>query len=74
MGYFNKFKHWLRVGYRNAVKRFGDNDAYEVGNFFTEIVTEAKRYSFGEFGETLKVKVWPQELKFTMKVVEPEYE
>lgn len=72
--YFKIFKHWMRIGYRNAIKRFGTDNADEVAWLFTEVMNEAKRYLNGDYGQTLKVKVWPKEFKFTMKVVEPDYD
>ena len=74
VAYFNQFKHWMRVGYRNAIKRYGTNNADEVAWLFTEVMNETKRHKYGEYGQTLKVKVWAKEFKFTMRVVEPDYE
>lgn len=49
---------WMRIGYRKAVRRFGDGNAYDISYLFDTITkTVNDRFTSGEFGDELHVQV-----------------
>lgn len=65
-----KMRGWLRIGYRQSVKRFYGACHDELTQFFNDIERAVHKLS-GDWGEMLSVTVHPRRLKFSVDVTRP---
>ena len=66
------FIDWLRIGYRKAIKRYGDASPYSLSYIFSQIADEAdKHLKYAEgFGEKLIVSFCPRSEKVSVRIIE----
>ena len=63
--------HWIRKGYRKAVKRWHNATAHYLADLFQSITQEAEAHKHGEYGETLSFSVNTRTLEY--RVTHREY-
>lgn len=64
--------HWMRRGYRKAVKRWHGAQAYHMADLFQSITQEAENHKQGDYGHTLSISVNTRTLEY--RVVHREYQ
>jgi DNA-binding transcriptional ArsR family regulator len=68
-----KMRGWMRVGYRQSVKRYHNAEHYDLSVLFSQIERKVYRLN-GEFGQELVIAVSPKNLTFKVEVLEPNYD
>ena len=68
--YLNQMAGWVRIGYRQSVKRFYGACNYELAGLFSNLERAVTKLG-GEFGQELTISVHPRRLDFKVDVRYP---
>lgn len=69
-----KMRGWMRIGYRQSVRRFHHASQLDLADLFSRIEQEVTHLPSGDYGDVLSISVSPKNLDYRVRISTPRYE